>query len=410
MRVLARVLAAAALAVFASAAGARAPGTTADGVYRFPSQDIQNLDQLQNAIQSSFVRVIIVAPGVYDLDEPLFVATRDDLVICGATGNPNDVVFTSGEGSAALVFEARHVVFRGLTLQTTAPFISALSLIASTGSDVENYVDDVVVDRCVLKGYVGVQAGVRVRNLTVTRSRVALTGSGSPRHAVAGVLWEDGPGLYVGRNRFTIEPGVPALAAVVVRGAQSGTSEGERARSVLLVGNTISGDFARAFDLADVVDLRAKSNVVTFPSPLTTTTFLNIVEGSGRMGFFVRRANASAFTENFEFVRNRVRKAFYAASLLFTGSGVLFSNDFRGCGSPTPDPGFGDHGGALRFDLQSSVCPVTVAGNDFRGLKSPASDPAVVVQPAGIDPADCFTSSRRNRVDKGRALYAFENQ
>jgi len=413
MRRWTRVLACAALAAATSSAGARVGGGTADGVYRFPSDDIGDLLALRNALQSPIARVIVVKPGRYDVGAALFVAARDDLVICGATGNPGDVVFTSAIGPAVSIEKARHITLRGVTLESTAAFNWPLDLSAAPTNDHESYVDDVVVDRCILKGYVGINATVRTKNLTVTRSKIVVTGSASgpsPKQGLAGVLWQDGPGLYVGRSRFTTETGVPAVAAVLVRGAQSGASEGDRARGLFMVGNSVSGDFVYGFSLSDVVDARVRGNTVSFPSNVTTGQVLDIAPGTGRVGIVVLRANASALTEDFELDRNVVRRAFYAAYLLNASQGAVRRNDFRGCGSAAPDGVFADHGGAMRMNVQGGACRVAVTGNDFRGLRSPRTDAAVVIFPPEYDPLECFPSDRPNRVDRGRPLYVVQTQ
>jgi hypothetical protein len=409
-----RGLACAALAVAASTAGARVPGGPADGVYRFPSDDIPNIAALQNAVQSSRARAIVVKPGTYDVGTGLFVAARDDLVLCGATGDPKDVVFTAAAGPVASVQEARHITFRGLTLETTAAFSRALDLAAAPTADHESYVDDVVVDRCILKGYIGANATVRTRNLTVTGSRFVVTGSttggSAPRQGLAGIVWQDGPGLFVGRTRFSTETGVPAVAGVLVRGAQSGASAGERASGLIFVDDTVNGDFVYGFSLADVVDARVRRNTFTFPSSTTSSAVLDIAAGSGRIGVVVLRANASSLTEDFELEKNRVKKGFYGAYLLNASQGAVRGNDFRGCGATAPDVVFSDRGGAMRMNVQGGACRVAVSGNDFRGLRTPKTDPAVVVSPPEYDPADCFSSGRANRVDPGRALYVVQAQ
>jgi hypothetical protein len=410
----ARVLACAALAAAASSAGARVSGGAADGVYRFPSADIPDIPALQNAVQSSRARAIVVKKGKYDVGTGLFIAARDDLVLCGATGDPKDVVFTAAGGPVASVQEARHITFRGLTLETTDAFSWALDLSAAPTPDHESYVDDVVVDHCVLKGYIGVNATVRTSNVTVTGSKIVVTGSssvvGGPKQGLAGILWQDGPGLFVGRTKFSTDYGVPAVAAVLVRGAQSGASAGDRASGLLFVDDSVSGDFAYGFSLADVVDVRARRNTFAFPSNVTTSPVLDIAAGAGRIGIIVQRANASSLTEDFELEKNRVRKGFYGAYLLNASQGAVRGNDFRGCGATASDGVFPDKGGAMRMNVQGGACRVVVTGNDFRGLKTPKSDAAVVVSPADYDPKDCFSSKPANRVDPSRPLYVVQTQ
>jgi hypothetical protein len=400
-----RMLLAAALASGASVAVARTPGTSADGVLRFPSADLPSLVALQNAVQNPAVRTVVLDAGHYQVGSGLFVAARDDLVICGATGDPKDVVLETSVGAVVSIQAARHVTLRGLTLESTASFGSAVYLVAAPTTSRESYVEDVVVDRCVLRGYIGVQATVRVRDLAVNRSRIVLTGSGAQHQGGVGILWEDGPGLLVGRTRFTVEDDVAAVAGVLVRGAQSGASEGDRARRVLLVGNDVAGDFARGFQLADVVDAVVRGNRVSFPSPVVAAALPGVAAGAGRVGVIVLRANASAQTEQFQLVGNRVRGGFYGAWLVNTGTCSLRRNDFRANGATDMDADFGDHGGALRMNMQSGECGASIESNDFRRLRSPISEPAVVVVPKGADPSDCFSAARPNRVDSGRKPY-----
>jgi hypothetical protein len=401
------LFASAALVASAAGAGAKQPGGVDEGVYRFPSDDIPLVANLKSAVQDSRVKVIVVAKGEYDVGTtPIFIAARDDLLICGATGDPKDVVFTAGQSSVVFVQEARRISFRSVTLSTSASFGAAVFLNATPSSDRESYVEDVTLERCALSGYEGIGATVGARNLVVTRCRFTVTATNG--QGGAGVFWADGPGLFVSRSRFTTADDAPSVAAVFVQGALAVGAEGGRARQILLLGNSVSGDFTRGFDLADVVEARIRSNSVSFPGPRTEADVAGTPAGSGRVGLLIRRANASSLTEDYEVFRNRVRGAYYGAWLVNASSGAVRRNDFRRCGSTARDPAFEDDGGALRLNLAGGVCRVAVERNDFRALRTPTSEPAVSVFPVGAEDL-CFSGDEGNRVDKGRELYLGEN-
>ncbi len=404
MRRWARVFGCGAFAVAASSAGAKA--APAPGVYKFPSADIPNVAALRAAVQNSGVQTIVVAKGDYDVGSGLFVAERDDLVVRGATGNPKDVVLRSSTSNAVAIEAARHVTFSGVTLSTSAPFTAAVFVDATPSASVQSYAEDVVLDRCALSGYEGVLATVGAKALTVTRCSFTLTGSGSPAQGGAGIVWGDGPDLFVGRSSFRAASGVPAVAGVLVQGALAANADGGRASGIVLAGDDVAGDFAFGFDLADVSDARLRGNRVSFPQSTTTTALPGVAVGSGRVGIRVRRGKASQLTEDFALSGNRVRGAHYGAWTSDASSGVLKGNDFRACGSSAKDAEFADFGGGVRMDLLGGVCRTSVVGNDLRRLRSPAASPAVVVFP---DAAACFVSGAPaetgNHVDKGRAAF-----
>jgi hypothetical protein len=269
----------------------------------------------------------------------------------------------------------------------------------------EGFADDTSVERCNFQGYIGVQASVRAKNLSVSDSTFTTAGfSAGTTDGGVGLLWEDGPGLFVTRSKFGVAQGVSAIAGLFVRGAQTPSSNGDRARSLLITRNTVTGDFATAFDLADVKDAVLRQNHVKFPKSGVTLA-------RGRVGIVVRRAGATQDTEGYDLSRNSVRRAHYGVWLVGVGTGKLTQNDLGGCGSTavdgTGDGAFNDFGGAVRVNLLGGVCKTTFTSNDFTGLSSPTSSPAVMLVPFGD--ACSEADNPGNRVDRGRALFGGEN-
>jgi hypothetical protein len=391
----------AAAALVVPAAQAKVTGTPPGFVVHYPSGDAPDPASLQAVMSNPAVSAIVFERGTQLFSTTLFVFKRNDLTLCGVTGDPKDVVLQSTAAHVFQVEQATGVTFRGLTVATTATGGTGIFVNAVPDSTMEGFADDVSVERCVFSGYVGVQASVRAKNLSIADSAFQVGGF-SPGSASGGVgvLWEDGPGLFVTRSRFTTQSGVSAVAGLFVRGAQTPTSEGDRASHLLITRNSVNGDFAAGFDLADLNGAAIRQNTIEFPN--------SVVPGvRGRVGIVVRRAAATQFTEDYSLTRNVFRRAHYGVWLLGVGAGGVVRNDFHGCGSPQPDvvggSGFGDRGGAMRINL-AGRCQTNVSSNDFRGLRSPLSDPAVVMFPA-VTP--CPGGS--NRVDQGRAVFGGAN-
>ena len=376
----------------ATSAGARSGGDADGIVVRYPSSQVPDPGALQSALSPPSVSTVVFERGTHLFSETLFAFRREGLTICGATGSPGEVVIQSTATPALQIEQSRGITLRDVTLRSTANFGRALRLAAAVSPEIESFADDVRLEGAAFEAFVGVEATVRAKDLTMVGCRAEVTQASG-----AGLLWEDGPRLQVTRTRFTTSSGVSALAAVLVRGAQSSASEGERARRLILTRNVVDGDFATGFDLADVVDARILGNRLVLPGA-------QLSGGAGRVGIVVRRAAASALTEDYELRRNTVRGAHYGLWLLNAGTGVVSRNDLGGNGSPSADTRFVDTGGALRMNLQSGRCDTHVERNDFRGLRSPKTDPAVVVLPAGSE-GICFDDDDRNRLDRGRPLY-----
>jgi hypothetical protein len=403
----AAALVAAAVLAAATLAGAKTTGTPAGFVVRYPSADAPNPGALQGVMGNPAVSAIVFEKGTHLFSTALFVFKRNDLTICGATGDPKDVAIETTARVGFQIEQARGTVFRGVTIRSnyvTPPGQSGgIAILANAvpSATAEGFADDTTVERCAFESYVGVQASVRAQNLSVSDCKFTCTGL-SPGSASGGVgvLWEDGPGLFVTRSSFKSGDGVSAIAAIFVRGAQTPNSAGDRARQVLITHNTVKGDFTAGIDLADVVDVVVRQNKVTFPD-----TGTNLARG--RVGIVVRRAAATQVTEQYELTKNVVRKAHYGLWFLSVGDGSAIRNDLRGCGSPefdgTDAPAFADNGGAVRANLLGGVCKTIFADNDFRDLRSPKDAPAVTLLPGD---ATCpIVDGSPNRVDRGRPLF-----
>ena len=414
MRLLrAAALGAAAVLALAASAGAKTTGTPAGFVVRYPSGDAPDPGTLQGVMLNPAVSAIVFVKGTHVLSSALLVFKRSDLTICGETGDPRDVVIESSARVAFQVEQADRTVFRGITVRSTYVdqdesdgVLGGIGILVNAvpTATAEGFADDTTIERCDFESFVGVQASVRAQNLSVSDCGFTCNGikPGSPIGGV-GVLWEDGPGLFVTRSRFLTDDGVSAIAGLFVRGAQTPNSAGDRARQLLITNNTVKGDFTAGIDLADVVDVVVRQNKVTFPD---TGTGLS----RGRVGIVIRRAAATQVTEDYEVTKNVVRKAHYGIWFASVGDGRATKNDLRGCGSPdvdgTGDAAFKDHGGAVRANLLGGQCKTVLAGNDFRNLKSPIEEPAVVIFPPG---PTCPVAQPANRVDRGRPLFSEAN-
>jgi len=394
-------VAAAALAVAAVTAHAKVTGTPTGFVVHYPSGDAPDPASLQSVMSNPAVSAIVFERGTQLFSSTLFVFKRNDLTLCGVTGNPKDVVIESSAGNVFQVEQSARITFRGLTVNTSATGGAGIYVNAVPDSTKEGFADDVSVESCRFNAYVGVQASVRARNLSIADSAFNVGGysPGSPDGGV-GVLWEDGPGLFVTRSKFATAPGVTGLSGLFVRGAQTPSSEGDRASHLLVTRNVVQGDFTVGFDLADVNGAVIKQNTIQFPNSVVPNV-------RGRVGIFLRRAAATQLTEDYSVTRNVFRRAHYGMWFLGVGAGGVSQNDFRGCGSPQPDvvggTGFGDNGGAMRMNVQGP-CRTVVSGNDFRSLRSPPSVPAVVMFPA-VTPCE----GKGNLTDRGRAVFGGAN-
>jgi hypothetical protein len=385
--VCAAALMVAGLAPPASAGRAASTGITV----RYPSGEVPDAGALAAALADPSVGTVVFERGTNPFSAPVTVFRRSGLTLRGATSRASDSVIESSSAVAVLLDECTGVTIRDLTIRSTATSGEAIRLQSVRSSSVEGFVRDITVAGCRLEGFVPLRGTVRARGLSVSDSQLDVTRSGG-----AGILWEDGPSLLVTRNRFTCSAPDFASAAILVRGALVSDSEGDRARGVIVTRNRVSGDFATAIDLADVVDTRVLRNQVEFPEATYTG-------GGGRAGIVVRRQAASAATEDYSIRSNRVRGAHTGVWLLNASTGIVASNDLRRNGTPAADTRFNDTGCALRIAVFGVTCPATVTGNDFRDLRSPVSAPAVVVTPTGAGDA-CFDEGQ-NRVDAGRDVY-----
>lgn len=410
----AAALAAAAILAAATLAGAKTSGTPAGFVVRYPSADAPNPTTLQGVMGNPAVSAIVFTKGTHNLTRrdannnplPIFVFKRNDLTLCGETGDPKDVVLETDASALFQVEQANGTVFRGLTITSrflpTAnnPYGIGVLVNAVPSATAEGFADDTTIDRCAFESFVGVQASVRAQNLSVSDCTFTVTGvtAGSTSGGV-GILWEDGPGLYVTRSKFDTDDAVEGIAGIFVRGAQTPNSAGDRARQILITKNTVKGAFTVGIDLADVVDAVVRQNKVTFPD---TGEGLS----RGRVGIVVRRAAATQVTEQYEITKNVVRKAHYGIWFLSVGDGSATKNDLRGCGSAELDgaqaPAFADFGGAVRANLLGGLCKTILSGNDFRDLRSPKDKPAVTLLPGD---ATCPVTETPNRTDRGRPLF-----
>lgn len=390
-------LAAAAAVPAASPALAGRGGSLADGVYRYPD-DVGTLS-LAQAIQTPAIHTIVFQKGPpLPFSSLVYVIGRTGLTLCGSTGDPADTVIESSAPLAFVVDECRDVEFRNLTIRCSAAAGEGIRLQSVTGTEIEGFVDGVSVRNCRIEAAIPIRARPRTRNLEVANCRLEVNRDGG-----FGLVWEDGPGLFVTRTRFATSSGVFSPTALFVRGASDANAEGDRARGVFVTRNTVDGDFASAIDLVDVLDARVQRNTVRFPGPIHEI-------GGGRVGLLVRRAAASLLPEDWELRKNRVSGAHTGVWIISTGRGAIVGNDLRGCGSADPDAQFEDTGSAVRVNLQGDVCNAAIERNDLRNLRSPKSEPACVVLPAGTEPL-CFRDaegnfdSGGNRWDAGRPLY-----
>lgn len=365
-------------------------------VVRYPSGQVPDANALNGALQDPTVGTIVFERGANPFSATLNLFGRSHLTICGATGRPEDTVIDSAAIVALVLDECSDITFRDITIRSTAAGGEAVRLQAVRSSSVEGFVHDVTFRDCRLEAFVPLRGTVRARNLDVADCRIDVTRAGG-----AGILWEDGPGLFVTRTRFTTSAPSPATGAVVVRGAFVPESEGDRVQRLVLTRNRVDGDFITGFDLADLTDVRIARNRITFPTP----TYPTATGVRGRAGIWIRRASAAALTEDFEIRSNVVRGAHTAIWALNTGAGVVARNDLRRSGAAgAADERFLDTGAAVRIGLFGPACSVEVDGNDLRDLRSDASLPAVIVDPAQ-SAGGCFPEGSKNRTDRGRAVF-----
>lgn len=388
---------AALLAVPADASTTTSPGA----VLRYPSGTLPDANALAAAIATPSVGTIVFEKGVNTLSSGITIFRRTGLTLCGATSKSGDTVIETSAGVAVLLDECRGITLRGLTIRSTAAAGEAVRMRSVLSSSVEGFVRDVTVRNCRLEGFVPLRGTARASGLDVADSTLDVTRAGG-----AGILWEDGPYLLVTRTKFTVSAGDFATAGVLVRGALVAESEGDRARSIILTRNTVDGDFAVGFDLADVVDTRVLRNRFSFPDATYTGD-------AGRVAVVVRRQAASAVTEGFEIRSNRVRGAHTGIHLddvrssKETGKplGKVIANDLRRCGSALADTRFLDTGCALRLSLRTNICDaLEIDRNDMRDLASAPSAAAVIVSPTAAGPL-CLPTTTKNRIDAGRNLF-----
>lgn len=406
--------AAAALALFALAAWpVPAPkafgGASRDdpNVIVYPSALATNETQLAQRLADPQYDTVLFTRGTHVFTGSVFAFRRTGVRFCGETGDPADVTIQSSVNSfgAFVVDEATRISFEDLTIENLSAFGACIELRSNVSAAADSFAGDVSVRNCRLSGAVGVFCRERAFDVEVVDSRIEVT-----KATGVGIRWEDGEGLYVARNRFVADSSVQATAAVLVRGALSTDSDGDRARRILILSNRVEGNFEVAFNLTDVFDVRVQRNRITYDD---TVQFVANGPGAGddemrgRRGVVVQRANGSKTPDDVRVIRNRVRSAHTAVWLFNVDSGGVLSNDLRTSGSAVADTFFGDRGCALRIALLGDACRVRVDGNDMRKLRSDAPDPAVVVAPVGLEHV-CFRDADPpvvNRVDEGRALY-----
>jgi len=435
MRHFHRWLAWATLCVAVLLAGAVVPGvavpdlaakTKNDGnraILRFPSDDLPNEQALAAALQNSSIpTTIIVEKGTYLLTGQLFVFNRSNVVVCGATGRAGDVTFESaggggGAGARAAIYvqQSSDITFRDLTIRGTAAGGQCVFMDAALSTTLASFAESVTLDGCTLEADNPVIATAAARSLTIKKCRIKIGATDG-----FGVLWGDGDALLITKTKFTTSAGVDAFAGVIVLGATAAASEGERAERIILTRNRFEGAFARAIDLADVLDARVRSNKILLSGdPIRDGTNLTSGLRTGRVGILIRRGAATALPADYEVRRNKIRGALHGIWLSFTGQGVISRNDLRRCGSPDVDEFFREFGGALRLQLQSAICRIEIDRNDMRNLRSPksASDgssivdvPAVTVVPDTLSEA-CFADGNdRNKLSNGRVLFLGADQ
>ncbi len=399
-------------------AAAKTKSTNNRAVVRFPSADVPDEAALSVVLQNSSIpTTIIVAKGTYKLTGQLFVFNRSNVVMCGATGRAGDVTFESPGGaggagirSAVFLQQSSNITFRDMTIRGTAAGGQSIFMDAALSTTLASFCESVTLDGCKLEADNPVVATAAARALTVKNCRIKIGATDG-----FGILWGDGDALLVSKTKITTASGVDAFAGILVLGATAAASEGERAARIILTRNRIEGAFARAIDLADVLDARLRKNTILLSGdPIREGTTITGGQRWGRVGILVRRGAATALPSDYELRRNKVRGALHGIWLSFTGQGVVSRNDLRRCGSPSVDEFFGEFGGALRLQLQSAICRIEVERNDMRNLRSPksASDgsdivdvPAVTVVPGSLADACFADGDGGNRVSNGRVLF-----
>ncbi len=383
-----------------------APGTAGTG------------SRLTNLIfQNQSADVIVLKKGRYELDSALIIFGKRNVTICGATNRASDVILEVTPRNSLpfgiVIDHSLNLTFKNLTIRTTSDGAEAVR-VNTIASSAESFADDITFDRCTLQGFIGISATVRARNLTINRCNITVTHGDGAGGRGAGVVWQDGEGLFIAKSRFGTANGIQAQAGVRVRGpAGSDLSDGRRARGVIVAGNTIRGDFEFGIDLNDVKGVRVRRNTVKFGS--VTQTNDNGTD-RGRVGIRVARAQASGLTEGVELQRNRVRGALYGVWLRNTGRVLVDRGNFGGCGSTSTDNSFGTNGAGILVTLLSPGCATVDDNNtvvrtidirrcDFRGLRSPVSEPAITEE-TDTSLIQCFRFGNvNNRTSRNRELF-----
>lgn len=381
--------------------GAAAAATSDPGTVRYPSNIVPDAGALAAALADPAVTTVVFEKGVNPFSSTITVFRRTGLTLCGATKRATDAAIESSAVAAILLEECRDITIRDLTVRCTSATGEGVRMQAVRSGTIEGFVRDLTLRNARFEAYIPVRGTVRAQGLDAADCTFDVTVGGG-----AGILWEDGPDLRVTRSRFSVSATSFATAAVLVRGASVADSEGDRVRRLVLTRNTVEGDFATGFNLADLVDARIGRNRITFPDAFYDGT-------QGRAGIAVRRLAASALTDDYEVRSNRIRSAHTGVWIENAGAGRVVSNDLRTCGTAVADTRFGDTGCGLRIGLFGPICRMEISRNDVRKLRSPAPAPAVVVTPAGgatlcFDADDDQPGADKdvgNRVDPGRTVY-----
>jgi hypothetical protein len=390
---------------------------------RYPA-DFENIpgtskeDALKLALQSSSDPLTIVfSKGKYEFDQ-LFIFKRSNVRICGATGNPRDVTlsFTGtgvgrGAGAGFYIQQASKIEIRDMTVKSSFPGGSAVVMDALLNETLASFAESLTLDRCHLEADFPVITTALTRNLTVNKCKITVTATDA-----FGLVFGGDQGLFVSGTEFKTADGVDAFTGVFVVGVGAQSSEGVLVSTVILNRNRVKGSFARAFDLADVRDVRMRKNRIKLSGdPIRPATPRSGNLATGRVGILIRRDEAADLPRDIRVLNNRVRGAFYGVWLSFLSFNTCSGNDLRKCGSDVQDEFFLEFGGAVRVQLVSGVCRADIADNDMRDLRSPKSAfdgqsisdiPAVVVVPSELAGA-CFADGgdNGNRLSSGRALF-----
>ena len=400
MKAVARALLTAAL-ISGLAGSALANTSNETGVFRFPSAEIPDETALRSAVQSSAVRRIVVEKGTHTLTAPLFVFGREDgLTICSASGKASNTTFelqSTVNGPLILVEQSRNVEIVDLSLTNRNPVqpVVSLSAVVTLGQGpVESFCQDVRIEKCRIRGGIGMRATTGVEQVTVERTRfTVVTGNGR------GIDWQDGDALFVNRCTFQTDDAT-AFAGILVQGVGGTLSDGERSRNLVFSRNRVQGDFQFGIDVGDVDGIRVRRNKIRFPDSIVTPPGGSTT--AGRIGVRVRRLASSSDSDDAVFRSNRVRGAHYGLVVENVRTGAIRRNDLRTCGSSATDDRFGDNGGGLRIVLNAGECRFDIERNDVRSLASPNDQPAFRFVP-GVRAIECFQDddgafdSRRNK-------------